>query len=85
MGWWLSGGMALMMILIGFFWILLLAGVGYFLYLLTKRWQSANTTSTATADEPLAVLKIRYARGEISREQYQEMLRDLETHGVRHR
>ena len=74
----------MMMILSGLFWILLLTGVGYILYGLTKHWQTANPTSAATADEPLAVLKIRYARGEITREQYEEIRNDLQKHGVDH-
>ena len=77
MGLWWGGGMVIMMILSGLFWILLLAGVGYLLYLLTTRWQTTNPTSAVHADDPLAVLKIRYARGEITREQYEEMRRDL--------
>ncbi len=32
----------------------------------------------AAADEPKVILKARYARGEITREQYLQMLRDLE-------
>lgn len=33
---------------------------------------------TARAAEPLTVLKLRYAKGEISREQYEQMKQDLE-------
>ena len=84
MGSWWGGGMVMMMILSGLFWILLLAGVGYLLYWLTRHWQTANPTSAAHADDPLAVLKIRYARGEITREQYEEIRNDLQKHGVDH-
>ena len=33
------------------------------------------------APDPVAVLKLRYARGEITREQYQQMLADLQGPG----
>ncbi len=39
---------------------------------------SAPATAGATAD-PITILKVRYAKGEISREQYDQMARDLST------
>ena len=77
MGFGCCGGMVTMMLLAGLFWIVLLVGVGILLYALVRRWQGAAGRAAAGPDDPLALLKIRYARGEITREQYQEMLRDL--------
>lgn len=71
------GGMVTMMLLAGLFWIVLLVGVGILLYALVTRWQGGPGRTTPGADDPMAVLKIRYARGEITREQYQQMARDL--------
>lgn len=71
------GGMVTVMLLGGLFWIVLLIGVGFLLYALVTRWQGGQGRAAGGPDNPLALLKIRYARGEINREQYQEMLRDL--------
>ncbi len=39
---------------------------------------SSATGSRATADDPKRLLQLRYARGEITREEYLQMLADLE-------
>lgn len=36
-----------------------------------------SPVSTTRGESPLDILKVRYARGEITREQYEEMRRDL--------
>jgi len=41
--------------------------------------QGATTTSATAGGSPRDILQIRYARGEITREQYQQMLADLNT------
>ncbi len=46
-------------------------------------WTSGVRTSVAPADDPKAILKARYARGEITREQYLAMLQDIEEREVR--
>ncbi len=74
-GW--TGGMVTMMLLAGLFWIVLLVGVGILLYALVTRWQGGPGRAAPGPDDPLALLKIRYARGEITREQYQQMRGDL--------
>lgn len=71
------GGMVTMMLLAGLFWIVLLVGVGILLYALVRRWQGGPGRAGSGADDPLALLRIRYARGEVTREQYQQMLTDL--------
>ena len=58
----------------GVIWILLLAGAGILVFSLVRRWQGP---APAEHDDPQAVLKVRYARGEITREQFQQMQRDL--------
>lgn len=80
-GWaWMLGG-TLMMLL---FW-----GGLFLLVFLAVRGLSTNSGSrpqldahrTPNAPEPTAleILKARYARGEISREEYEQIRRDLET------
>lgn len=60
------------------FWIVVLGGVIWFLGSLFPR---SNTTQppTKTSDAALDIVKQRYARGEISREEYESMRRDLDT------
>jgi len=75
------GGMLLGGIAMLLFWIIILA----FLFL-GVRWLIQNARSANGGSVPdsrkgdaLEILKERYARGEITREQYQDMRRDLET------
>jgi putative membrane protein len=80
--WWMHGygdwGIA-MMILMMLFWLLILAGIIFFVWFLVESVRRAAAAHGAPAPEaPLHVLQKRYARGEITREQYQEMKRELE-------
>ncbi len=57
------------------FWILLIAGV-----VLLVMWivgKSSRGARSAAEDSALDILKKRYARGEITREQYEEMKSDI--------
>jgi putative membrane protein len=65
MGW--GGG--LMMV----FWIVVLVAA---IFLIVKVVQK-NGTNSSQAESPLDVLKKRYARGEISKEEFVERKRDL--------
>lgn len=56
------------------FWVLILAGVGLIVGWLLRQAPSGESASR----RPLDILKERYARGEITREQYEQMRRDLE-------
>jgi uncharacterized membrane protein len=61
------------------FWLLvplLLIGSGAY----TPGWrpQSKPTESAQTSQTPVEILKVRYARGEIRREEYDQMRHDLE-------
>jgi putative membrane protein len=56
------------------FWALILLGV-----VALAKWLFSGGGGTGSARPPLDVLKERYARGEITREQYEQMRRDLES------
>lgn len=58
--------------------VLLLVIVGAIAYALGWRPQLNQMGHTQTRETPLELLKARYARGEISREEYEQMRRDLE-------
>jgi len=67
-GLWL-GAMVLWMVL---FWALVIGGIVWLLAALRPR------EASRVPEDPLAILRQRYARGEITREQYEEMRRDLQ-------
>ena len=59
------------------FWALLIAGV-YFLI----RWVTTNATQAGnakgeTSNQPLEIIKHRYAKGQITREEYEQLKQDL--------
>ncbi|ABB15281.1 conserved hypothetical protein [Carboxydothermus hydrogenoformans Z-2901] len=68
--WNMLGGI-FMMILMFLFW----AVVIYFIFKLLTRNDIINKVTSGKSPEEL--LKERYARGEITKEQYEEMLQDL--------
>ncbi len=71
--WWAAGSWMMLMMLV--FWALIIVGVIFLV-----RWlagQSSRTPSTRGTSS-LDILSERYARGEITREQYQQMRRDIE-------
>ena len=52
--------------------------IGLVAYALGWRPQFNQSLPTSTSQTPLEILKSRYARGEISREEYEQMHQDLE-------
>ena len=68
-----------MMTMMGFGLIIPLLVIGAIAYALGWRPQSNQTGPAQTGHTPLELLKARYARGEISREEYEQMRRDLES------
>ncbi len=52
--------------------------IGAVAYALGWRPQFNQTGPAQTSQTPFEILKARYARGEISREEYDQMRRDLE-------
>ena len=70
-GGWMMGGMWLLPIL---FWILIIAGV-----VLIVRWLTARDGQgkASPAESPLDILKTRYAKGEIDKETFETMKRDI--------
>lgn len=58
--------------------VLLLVIVGAIAYALGWRPQFNQTGPTQTRETPLELLKARYARGELTRQEYEQMRQDLE-------
>ena len=66
------------MLSVGIFWAL---AIGWAIFLLSKLFPSIREPLKTTRDQaeetPLEILKARYARGEISRSEYEEMKKIL--------
>lgn len=72
-------GMGLGMLFGWIFWLLILAAIIYTVMLVLRRsgTESQSDTSPATDETPLAILKRRYAAGEIDQTQYESMKSQL--------
>lgn len=76
-GWGMGGdyGMGFGMIFSVLFWVLVIVGI-----VLLVRWLGTGTSQQPSAparESPLDVLKKRYARGEIGKEEFEEKKKDL--------
>lgn len=71
----MGGGMGIGMVLAMVFWLLLIVGVVFLLVWAVQKF--VGSTSGKVEESALDVLKKRYARGEIPREEYEEKKRDL--------
>ena len=66
------------MLVYGVSWVFIVAGLGFLLYALFVRGaEGVAAQRLSPADNPLTLLKSRYARGEITRDQFLAMQRDL--------
>jgi len=74
-GHWMSGGMWLFTLL---FWILIIAGVVMIVrWLSNGRSTQPSPTPEAPEETPQDILKRRYANGDIDRETFETMKRDI--------
>lgn len=72
------------LVMVGF-WVLVIGGAVWLVMTLVRGNQSTALSNqsqallppTAPSQSPLDILKTRYAQGEITKEQYEEMRRDL--------
>lgn len=64
--------------MMGFDLILVVVIVGAIAYALGWRPQFNQTGSAQTGQSPLEILEARYARGEVTREEYEQIRLDLE-------
>lgn len=73
-GWWGPGYGLFGWLFMLLFWVLIIAGV-----VLIVRWLigEAKSTQSGSSETPLDILKKRYASGEITKEQFEAMKRDL--------
>lgn len=71
-GWGGGYGMAFMIL----FWLLILALVISIIWFLFRKGRE-STSSVVAGKSPLEILDIRYAKGEISKKEYEEMKKEL--------
>ena len=72
-GYGLGGGVLMML-----FWVLIIGGIVLLVAWLGRQTGSVPPTGTGQESTALEILKRRYARGEITREQFEQMRHDLE-------
>lgn len=63
------------MIFMGLFWIVI---IGLSIWLLSKIFPQNHGAQSTGGETPLDILKRRYARGELSKEEYETIRHDLE-------
>ncbi len=79
MGWYDDGGFGVGMVLMGLFWVLVLAVAVWVVVRWTSRTQAPTVTSVESAR---AILDRRFASGQIDATEYGEARRVLEGRGV---
>ena len=80
MGWGGYGGNGMGMGIVGGLFMLLFWGLIILGLVLVVRWlwdQGRSGAAATTAEPPLDILKRRYARGEIGKEEFERMKKDL--------
>ncbi len=60
-----------------FMWIIFLIVIGLLIYFIVQSQNTKNKMQTQN-ESPLDILKRRYAKGEVSREEYERMKKELE-------
>lgn len=61
----------------GWGWLLILILIGIFIWVLIKVFIRAGQSKTTGSKNPLDILKERYAKGEINKEEFEERKKDL--------
>lgn len=68
----MGGGIGMLL-----FWLLIIVGVIWLISALSPRGSSPAGSNAAPSESPLDILKRRYAKGEINKEQFEEMKNTL--------
>lgn len=60
------------------FWVFILVGIAFLVHWLKNSTKGEGRQSAPQPESPLEILKRRYASGEITKEQYESMKRDIQ-------
>ncbi len=78
MGYWFGPYAWIWMIVNVIFWLAVIGGIAWLIIRLTRRSGTGFTNSNPPAGQSAKeIAQMRYARGEITREQYQQLIDDL--------
>lgn len=61
-----------------FMWLIWILVAGVIIYFIFNRSKFSSKNDNSATESPMDILKKRYARGEISKQQYDELKKDLE-------
>jgi len=61
-----------------FFWLLIILAVIVLIAVISKSRRSGAAESSASRETPLDILKKRYTRGELTKEEFEQMKQDLQ-------
>ena len=62
-----------------FMWIILIIIVAVIAYFAISRGKTTGTSISSTKESPMEILKKRYAKGEITKEEFDRLKRDVES------
>jgi len=79
MGWMMDGGWGMGWGLHGVWGLLIWGGLIWAVIALVRSFQNRESVTTnQTKDDPLTILKTRYAKGELTKEEYANLREDLQ-------
>lgn len=62
-----------------FMWLILIIIAGVVIYFILERNKQTRRMEDSTRESPLEILKRRYAKGEINREEFERLKKDIES------
>jgi len=62
-----------------FMWLILIVIAGVIVYFVISRGKTNGNSITATRESPTDILKKRYAKGEITKEEFDKLKREIES------
>ena len=80
MGHWMMGGAGMGwigMILMILFWVLIIAGIIFLIKKLFKNKGDSSRSDAGSSSQAMDILKERYARGEITHDEFESMKKDI--------
>ncbi|MFO8083754.1 MAG: SHOCT domain-containing protein [Desulfobacterales bacterium] len=61
-----------------FMWLILIIVAGVMVYLIYNRNKNAEDLKSSSGESPTEIIKRRYARGEITKQEFERLKRDME-------